>query len=63
MLKKLIGFYIDVRFTEGRSPSLQEMFAIYAPLSDKNDPAGYAQSVAAELAVPSGRPLAELSDG
>jgi len=59
VLKKLIGFYLDGRFTEGKSPSLQEMFAIYAPSSDKNDPAAYAQFVADELAVPSGKPLAE----
>ncbi len=62
VLKKLNGFYINGRFTEGKSPSLREMFAIYAPSSDKNDPAGYAQFVADELAVTSGRPLAELID-
>jgi len=51
VLRVLVGQYIDGRYTEGRPPSLIEMFRVYAPGTDGNDPEGYARFVAAKLGV------------
>ena len=49
VLRVLIGQYLDGRYTNGRPPTFEEMFRIYAPLSDNNAPAGYARFVASKL--------------
>lgn len=51
VLRVLVGQYIDGRYTEGKPPSLIEMFRVYAPGADGNNPEGYARFVAAKLSV------------
>ena len=46
VLRKLVGHYLHGRYTGGKVPTLREMFAVYAPASDRNDPEDYAQFVA-----------------
>lgn len=46
VLRKLVGCYVDCRYTGGKLPTIREMFVVYAPASDGNDPEGYAQFVA-----------------
>lgn len=60
VLRVLVGQYIDGRYTEGKPPSLIEMFRVYAPGTDGNDPEGYARFVAAKLGVDAHRPLIAL---
>lgn len=60
VLKVLVEQYIDGRYTGGRPPTIEEMFQIYAPASDGNDPAAYARFVAAKLGAPPNRRLLEL---
>lgn len=60
VLRVLIGRYIDGKLTQGRSPTLREMMAVYAPASDRNDPARYAAYVARRAGIPMTVPLAEL---
>ncbi len=62
VLQVLVGQYIDGRYTEGKPPSLTEMFGVYAPGADGNDPEGYAKSVADQLEVqPGSRPIDLIS--
>ena len=62
VLRVLVGQYIDGRYTEGSPPSLIEMFRVYAPGTDGNDPEGYAKSVADKLEVlPGSRPIDLIS--
>lgn len=51
VLRVLVGQYIDGRYTNGNPPSLIEMFRVYAPGTDGNDPEGYAQFVAEKLSL------------
>lgn len=51
VLHVLVGQYIDGRYTEGKPPSTVEMFQVYAPGTDGNDPEGYARFVAGKLGV------------
>jgi hypothetical protein len=60
ILRVLAGQYIDGRYTEGKPPSLIEMFRVYAPGTDGNDPEGYARFVAAKLGVDAHQPLIAL---
>lgn len=60
VLKVLISQYIDGRFTGGKPPSAKEMFAIYAPADDRNDPVAYAEFVAFRLAIRPEQPLIDL---
>lgn len=59
VLRVLIGQYLEGRYTNGRPPTIEEMFRVYAPASDGNDPAGYARFVAAKLGA---RPDQRLID-
>jgi hypothetical protein len=45
-LFKLVDDYIMGRYHGGKSPTLPQMFAKYAPVADKNDPDHYAKFVA-----------------
>jgi hypothetical protein len=49
ILKILVGQYIDGLYTGGRPPTFEEMFRIYAPAADKNNPQKYADFVAKKL--------------
>jgi len=59
ILRVLVGQYLDGRYTGGQPPTIEEMFRVYAPTADGNDPAGYARFVAAKLGV---RPDQRLID-
>ncbi|MCL4783449.1 MAG: hypothetical protein KJZ70_10480 [Bryobacterales bacterium] len=60
ILRVLVGQYIDGRYTEGKPPSLIEMFRAYAPGADGNDPEVYARFVAGKLGVDAHQPLVAL---
>lgn len=60
VLRVLVGQYIDGRYTEGKPPSLIEMFRVYAPGADGNDPEVYARFVAGKLGVDAHQPLIAL---
>lgn len=57
VLYVIVGQYIDGAHHNGRSPSLLEMFAVYAPAEDKNDPGRYALAVAERAGIPADAPL------
>ncbi len=59
ILGVLVGQYLDGRYTGGQAPTIEEMFRVYAPAADGNDPAGYARFVAAKFGV---RPDQRLLD-
>jgi len=59
VLRALIGQYLDGRYTNGQPPTFDEMFRVYAPSADNNDPAGYARFVAAKLGA---RPDQRITD-
>ncbi|MEJ5370280.1 MAG: hypothetical protein WHT08_18370 [Bryobacteraceae bacterium] len=59
ILRVLIGQYLDGKYTQGKQPSAEEMFRVYAPAADDNDPTGYARFVAGRLGV---RPDQRLLD-
>lgn len=60
ILRVLIGQYLDGKYTQGKSPSFQEMFRIYAPSSDSNDPENYARFVAGKLGAQPDQRLIDL---
>ena len=60
VLRVLIGKYIDGRYTNGQPPTIEEMFRVYAPSADGNDPVGYARFVAAKLGVQPDQRLIDL---
>jgi hypothetical protein len=60
ILRVLAGQYLDGRYTRGKPPTIDEMFRIYAPAADGNDPAGYARFVAARLGTQPDRRLIDL---
>jgi hypothetical protein len=55
-----VTHYLDGRYTGGKPPSLAQMFKVYAPSADGNQPAAYARFVASRLGVSEGKPLNEL---
>jgi hypothetical protein len=59
ILRVLIGQYLDGKYTQGRPPTAEEMFRIYAPSADGNHPANYARFVARKLGA---RPDQRLID-
>lgn len=62
-LNKLIGDYIKGRYTGGKSPTLEQFFAAYAPTGDGNNPIKYAQFVSARTGIPLGVPLQDYITG
>jgi hypothetical protein len=59
ILRVLVGQYLDGRYTQGKSPTIEEMFRVYAPSADGNHPANYARFVASKIGV---RPDQRLLD-
>jgi len=59
VLRVLIGQYLDGKYTQGKQPSAEEMFRVYAPSVDGNHPANYARFVAGKLGA---RPDQRLLD-
>jgi len=59
ILRVLIGQYLDGKYTQGKQPSAEEMFRVYAPSADGNHPANYARFVARKIGV---RPDQRLLD-
>jgi hypothetical protein len=60
VLRKLVGQYLDGKYTGGKVPTLREMFVVYAPASDGNSPEAYAQFVAEKLSVSAEIPIGKL---
>lgn len=57
VLRVLVGQYIEGRYTGGKPPSLREMFRVYAPASDSNQPDKYAAFVAQRTGLDIDRPI------
>lgn len=55
----LVSQYLDGRYTQGKPPSAEEMFRVYAPSTDGNHPAICARFVAGKLGA---RPDQRLLD-
>jgi hypothetical protein len=59
ILRVLVGQYLDGCYTQGKPPSAEEMFRVYAPSADRNHPANYARFVADKIGA---RPDQRLLD-
>lgn len=59
ILRVLVGQYLDGKYTQGKQPSAEEMFRVYAPAADGNHPTNYARFVAPRIGV---RPDQRLLD-
>lgn len=60
VLRVLVSQYIEGRYTDGKPPTIAEMFQRYAPVDDSNDPDGYAAFVARRLGVSPSTRLMDL---
>jgi hypothetical protein len=60
VLKLQVGFYIDGKLHNGVSPTLTQMFEVYAPSADNNLPLEYAKNVAKLAKIPMDKPLLSL---
>lgn len=59
ILRVLVGQYVDGRYTQGKPPTTEEMFRVYAPSADGNHPVNYARFVAGKIGA---RPDQRLLD-
>ena len=59
ILRVLIGQYLDGQYTQGKPPTAEEMFRVYAPSADGNHPVNYARFVAGRIGA---RPDQRLID-
>ena len=57
ILHALVGQYIDGKYTGGTPPTLRQMFKVYAPAEDANDPTGYAAFVASAISDAADAPV------
>jgi hypothetical protein len=60
ILRLLVGQYLDGRYTQGKPPTLDEMFRVYAPSADGNHPVNYARFVARKIGARSEQRLLDL---
>ncbi len=49
ILRVLVGQCLDGKYTQGKPPTAEEMFRVYAPAADGNHPANYARFVADKI--------------
>jgi len=61
ILRMLIGQYLDGKYTQGKPPTIEEMFRVYAPSSDGNHPANYARFVASKIGARPDQRLIDLA--
>ena len=59
VLRVLVGQYLEGKYTQGKPPTAEEMFRVYAPSTDGNYPANYARFVAGRIGA---RPDQQLLD-
>jgi len=59
ILRVLVGQYLVGKYTQGKPPTAEEMFRVYAPSADGNHPANYARFVARKIGA---RPDQRLID-
>lgn len=57
VLRALVGQYLEGRYTNNRSPSLYEMFGLYAPDRDGNHSRRYAEFVGSRMGIAPDRML------
>lgn len=62
VLKAQVYRFVSGARTNGRVPSLREIFHIYAPASDGNDPDKYAEFVSSQIGIDADIGLAEVID-
>lgn len=62
VLEKLVSQYIRGDYTNNQPPTLRQMFKVYAPKLDKNDPDAYATFVARRLDTTPDARLIDLID-
>lgn len=62
VLRRQVFLFVSGVRTNGRVPSLREMFHVYAPRADGNDPDRYAKFVAGKLGIDVDVPLKEVLD-
>lgn len=60
ILRVLVGQYLDGRYTQGKPPTAEEMFRMYAPSADGNHPANYARFVAGKIGARPDQRLVDL---
>jgi hypothetical protein len=60
ILRVLIGQYLDGKYTQGKPPTVEEMFRVYAPATDGNHPANYARFVARKIGAHPDQRLLDL---
>lgn len=62
VLGALVGQYLLGQYTGNGIPTLRQMFAVYAPAADGNDPDSYARVVGLKVGIGVDVPLSTLLD-